>query len=454
VDYLETYAPVVKLTSWQIILALAAFYNFEIHQGDNKTAYLLGKLEDEIYMDIPEGISVQQTCDRKIVSRLLRGLYGLKQSGRIWNLAWDKFLVRKCRFIRSVEDYAVYYRLGNTQKQLWILVWVDDVLWVGEHADIIQAKQELGRQFLLKDLGPAHFFLGMKILRQPAQNKIILLQDQYIETFMKRFSFKDAYPVSTPMDPGSRLTSSATTDHPADETVYRSILGSMMYLMLCTCPDLAFAIGTLGKYSSNPSTEHMRPAKHLLRYTSKTRHVGLHFGPYAKGNPPTACVFSDADWAGDSETRRSTGAYVCTISDRRPNSPHTAISGSSKQQPTIALSSTEAEYMELTQACKEAIWVKQFLTDLSSTATPYKCEASITIFADNQGSMALAKNPEFHSRTKHIGIQHHFIREKVTSQEVTLEYFPTGDMLADLLTKPLARDKVERLRKNMGVYEV
>jgi len=256
------------------------------------------------------------------------------------------------------------------------------------------------------------------------------------------------------MDPGSRLTSSATTDHPADETVYRSILGSMMYLMLCTCPDLAFAIGTLGKYSSNPSTEHMRPAKHLLRYTSKTRHVGLHFGPYAKGNPPTACVFSDADWAGDSETRRSTGAYVCTISDRRPNSPHTAISGSSKQQPTIALSSTEAEYMELTQACKEAIWVKQFLTDLSSTATPYKCEASITIFADNQGSMALAKNPEFHSRTKHIGIQHHFIREKVTSQEVTLEYFPTGDMLADLLTKPLARDKVERLRKNMGVYEV
>jgi len=454
VDYLETYAPVVKLTSLRIILALAPFYNFEIHQGGVGAAYLLGKLEDEIYMDITEGISVQQSCDRKIVCHLLRGLYGLMQSGRIWNLACDKFLVGKCRFIRSVEDYAVYYRLGNTRKVLWILIWVDDVLWVGEHADIIQAKQELGRQFPLKDLGPADFFLGMKILRQPAQNKITLLQDQYIETVMKRFRFEDAYPVSTPMDPGNRLTCTSTPDHPADETLDRSILGNMMYLMLCTHPDLAFAIGRLSKYSSNPSTEHMRAAKRLLRYTSKTRHVGLHFGPYAKGNPPTACVFSDADWAGDSETRRSTGAYVCTISDARPNSPHTAISCSSKQQPTIALSSTEAKYMALPQACKEAIWVKRFLTELWTTATPYNCEASITIFADIEGSMALAQNPELHSRTKHIGIQHHFVREKVTSQEVTLEYLPTRDMLADLLTKPLARDKVERLRKDMGVYEV
>ena len=124
----------------------------------------------------------------------------------------------------------------------------------------------------------------------------------------------------------------------------------------------------------------------------------------------------------------------------RLNSPHTAISWSSKQQPTMALSSTEAEYMALTQACKEAIRVKRFLTELSTTPTPYNWEASITIFADNQGSMALAKNPEFHGRMKHIGIQHHFIREQVTSQQVTLEYLPTGDMLADLLTKPLARN--------------
>lgn len=127
-----------------------------------------------------------------------------------------------------------------------------------------------------------------------------------------------------------------------------------MYLMLCTRTDLAFAIRKLSKYSANPTTEHLKAAKRLLRYTSKTRNVGLHFGPFSPAGLPTACVFSDADWAGDIENRPSTGAYICTISDGTPNSPHPAISWSSKQQPTIALSSTEAEYMAMTQACKEA----------------------------------------------------------------------------------------------------
>ena len=167
-------------------------------------------------------------------------------------------------------------------------------------------------------------------------------------------------------------------------------------------------------------------------------------------------MFSDADWAGDKDNRRSTGAYVCTISTCKTNSAHTAISWSSKQQATVALSSTEAEYMALTQACKEAIWVRRFLSEIVaitngniSSHTP-----PITIFADNQGSIALAKNPEFHSRTKHISIQQHFVREKVEEGQVRMDYLPTGDMLADLLTKALPREKVERFRQDMGVYEV
>ena len=442
----------VKLTSLRIILVLAAFYNFEIHQGDIKTAYLLGKLNDEIYMDIPEGVQAPEACGNRIVCRLLRGLYGLKQSGRIWNQAWDSFLVQKCGFSRSTEDYAVYYRLGNNGKPLWILIWVDDVLWVGEHADIVIAKQELGKQFPLKDLGPAHFFLGMKITGHPEQHSITPTPDQYIETIIKRFDFPDAYPVSTPMEPGSRLTNITETQDPADQTLYCSILGSMMYIMLCTRPDLAFAIGKLSKFSSNPSTEHINAVKRLLRYTSKTRKLGLHFGPFPPGSQPKSFVFSDTDWAGDTESRRSTGAYICTISTGVPNSPHTAISWSSKQQATIALSSTEAEYMALTQASKEPIWVSRFLTELSTRTTPYDI-TPITIYADNQGSMAIAKNPEFHNRTKHLSIQHHFVREKVGSEEVILEYLPTGDMLADLLMKALPRERVERFRKYMGVYE-
>jgi len=452
IDYLETYAPVVKLTSLRIILVLVAFYNCEIHHGDIKTAYLLGKLNNEIYMDIPEGVQAPEADGKRNVCRLLRGLYGLEHSGRICNQAWDSFLVQKCGFSRSTEDYVVYHRLGNNGKPLWIFIWVDDVLWVGEHGDIVIAKQELGKQFPLNDLGPVHFFLGMKITRHPEHHSITLTQNHYIETIIRRFDFQDTYPVSTPMEPGSRLTNITETQDPADETLSCSILGSMMYLILYTRPDLAFAIGKLSKFSSNPSTEHMNAVKSLLRYTSKKRKLGLHFGPFPPGSQPKAFVFSDPDWARDTESRCSTGAYVCTISTGIPNSVHTAISWSSKQQPTITLSLTEAEYMALTQACKKAIWVSRFLTELSTGTTSYNI-TPITIYADNQGSMALAKNPEFHNGTKHISNQHHFVLKKVGSEEVILEYLPTGDMLADLLTKALPREKVERFRKNMGVYE-
>ena len=207
IDYLETYAPVVKLASLRILLAMAAFNNYEIHQGDIKTAYLQGHLDEEIFMEIPEGVTVpvKQTTMDRIVCRLQRGLYGLKQSGRIWNRAWDEFLVGKCNFQRSIVDHAVYYRIGNRQRPLWTIIWVDDVLWIGTAEDIAKAKWELKQRFPLKDLGVAHFFLGMKIIQQPQHRKIILSQVQYIDTILQRFGFQNAYTVSTPMDPGVQL---------------------------------------------------------------------------------------------------------------------------------------------------------------------------------------------------------------------------------------------------------
>ena len=232
------------------------------------------------------------------------------------------------------------------------------------------------------------------------------------------------------------------------------MLGSVMYLMLCTRPDLAYAVGALSKFSSNPRQQHMNAIQGLLRYVSKTRPQGLHFGPFTQDSTPVAYVFSDADWGGDHDKRRSTGAYVCTISDQRSNSVHTAVSWASKQQATVTLSCTESEYMALTQACKEAIWVQRFMQELATITGQGGSTGPITIFADNQGSMALAKNPEFHSQTKHISIQQHFIREKVEADEVQLKYLPMGDMLADLLTKALPREKVDHFRKEMGIYEV
>jgi len=158
-------------------------------------------------MEIPEGVTVpgKQTTLDWIVCRLQRGLYDLKQSGRIWNRAWEEFLVGKCNFQRSIVDHAVYYRIGNHQRPLWTIIWVDDVLWIGTAEDIAKAKRELEQRFPLKDLGVAHFFLGMKIIPQPQHQKIILSQVQYIDKILQRFGFQNAYTVSTPMDPGVPL---------------------------------------------------------------------------------------------------------------------------------------------------------------------------------------------------------------------------------------------------------
>ena len=214
VDYLETYAPVVKLGSLRILLAIEAFYDFEIHQGDITTAYLLGHLEEELYLEIPEGVDVSEGEAKggRPVCRLLRGLYGLKQSGRTWNKPWDEFLIDKCNFQRSSEEYGVYYQIGNQQTPLWTLIWVDNILWIRTQQPIKEAKKELGQKFPLKDLGPAHFFLAIRIVLKPIKRKITLAQDQYIETLLKSFGFQDCYPVSTPLDPGAQLVSSQPGD--------------------------------------------------------------------------------------------------------------------------------------------------------------------------------------------------------------------------------------------------
>ena len=390
--------------------------------GDIKTAYLLAEITEEIYRGIPEGVPIPRTSANTgtPVCRLLRGLYGLKQSGRIWNKAWDDFLIGKCHFKCSAEDYAVYYRMSRRHTPLWTLIWVVDVLWISNPNDIKEAKQELGLRFPLKDLGTAHFFLGMKIVRKVDERKIILSQHQYIGSILEQFGFQNCHTVSTPLEPGAQLVINPTTSNTEDQTLYRSILGSIMYLMLCTRPDLALAVGKLSKFSSNPSPTHMNALKRLLQYISKTQDHALHFGPFDHTSKITPYMFSDADWAGDKDNRTSTGAYVCTISDNKANSAHTAVSWSSKQQATVALSSTEAQYMALTQACKEAIWIRRFMGEIwtikngNTSGHP----PPITIFADSQGSIALAKNPEFHSRTKHISIQQHFVRAKVEEGQV------------------------------------
>uniref|UniRef100_A0AAV1UB76 RxLR effector candidate protein n=1 Tax=Peronospora matthiolae TaxID=2874970 RepID=A0AAV1UB76_9STRA len=218
---------------------------------------------------------------------------------------------------------------------------------------------------------------------------------------------------------------------------YRSAVGGIMYLMVATRPDLAAAVGSLSQFSSDPCPTHWQALKRVLRYLQATPNHGLEF---TREEGSRICGYTDADWAGDIESRRSTSGYVFMMNGE-------CISWKSQKQRTVALSSTEAEYMALSEATKEAVWLKVLLGELGEMTS----DEAIKMYEDNQGSIALAKNPEFHKRTKHIDIRYHFVRKRVESGEVVLEYCPTQDMLADMMTKPIAAVQFENIRDRLGI---
>ena len=269
-------------------------------------------------MDILEGLTIEEGTGRK-VCKLLKGLYRLKQSGRMWNQEWDRHLVGTCGFTRSNDDHAVYLKKNDKDDEYcWVLIWVDDVLWIGPRVMVEEAKAQLAKQFPVTNLGTAHFFLGIEIIRK--HHQITLCQSAYIQKILKRFNLTDAHTVSTPLSPGRKLEGTPNgADEETDETVYRSMIGSLMYLMLCTRPDIAFTVGALSRYSSLPRTSHLNYAKHLLRYVKKTAHIGLRLGPFTTKNLHPI-LYSDADWAGDLDTRKSTSGYVCVLTDGESDS--------------------------------------------------------------------------------------------------------------------------------------
>ena len=253
-------------------------------------------------MDILEGLIVENTAQAgspgRKVCKLLKGLYGLKQSGRMWNQEWDRHLVGTCGFTRSNNDHAVYLKKNDKgDEYCWVLIWVDDVLWIGPRVMVDEAKTQLAKQFPVTDLGTAHFCLGIEIIwkRNTPGHQITLCQSGYIQKILERFNLADAHTVSTPLNPGSKLEGTPdTVDEEVDDTVYCSMIGSLMYLMLCTGPDIAFAVRALSRYSSLPRTSHLNAGKHLLRYVKKTAHIGLRLSPFTTKNLHPI-LYSEAD---------------------------------------------------------------------------------------------------------------------------------------------------------------
>jgi len=404
---------------------------------DVKTAFLNGNLNEEIYMTVPEGIDAATSSNS--VCKLNRTLYGLKQSLRMWNQKIDNFLLHEQGFTYLNSDHGTYIRRSN-QSLAIITLYIDDLLILTDSLETMTTlKLNLSQTFAMTDCSEIHHFLGIRITRDQNKCTITLDQGHYIDQILTRFNMTNCKPVATPLDASIQLKITEDAEI-TDVTLYQQIVSSAMYLMIATRPDIAATISIISQFTSKPTRDHHHATKHLLHYLKGTRNYKLHLG--CQDDSDLSLIgYSDTNWGGDVNTRKSTTGYLFYLSGG-------VISWSSKRQATVALSSTEAEYMALTHATKEAIWLRSLLDELG-----FKQHHPTTLFEDNQSAIALAKNPVYHMQSKHIDIQYHFTREKLESNEIELVYKPTIEMIADALTKPLTRPKLEPLVIKMGLHE-
>ena len=299
----------------------------------------------------------------------------------------------------------------------------------------------------MTNLGETKRFLGVDIERNGAKKRIRILQRTYINEVLHRYGMQDCKPMNTPLPHNIHLepyTESETSSE--DRLLYQSMLGSVMYAMLWTRPDLGYAVSLLGRFSANPGPEHWSCMKHGLRYLQGTKDMAIEYDGTA---PFNFHGFSDSDWAEDRATRRSTSGNVFLMAKG-------AVSWASKRQATVALSSTEAEYMAAAFAAKELIWLRQLLLELERgfVDPEERNDLPATIlYGDNQGSNSLTRNPEHYQRTKHIDVVYHFVQERVETNEINVIYIPSDDMTADALTKALPYVKHLQHTQNMGLVE-
>lgn len=444
IDYEETFAPVANLESVRVICALAAKYNLELDQMDVSTAFLNGKLDEDIYLLPPDGVDIRPG----FCWRLKRSLYGLKQAGRTWNKTFDRALL-DLGFVRLNAETCLYV-LRENGKLCFLVVYVDDLLLAATDRPYMDSiKRRLGALYKMRDLGAASSVLGIKIERDRANRTISLSQEQYVESVLKRFGMQDCRPVSTPMHHSAKLSAHDERD---DTTIpryeiasgcvvsYPQVIGSLMYAMLGTRPDLAFAVGVLGRYAAQPKRCHWEAAKRVLRYLRATASVALVYEGSDVNTDMDFHGFSDADWSGDPDNSRSTSGYVFI-------SNAAAIGWSSKQQTMVALSTTESEYIGLSNAGQHLAWLRSFFEELGH---PQKGPTSLG--CDNQAAIILTRDPQFRARTKHIARKYHFVRDDlVASGQAQLRYVNTHDQVADIFTKALSDDKHRKFMRAMGL---
>ncbi|GJX43120.1 retrotransposon protein, putative, ty1-copia subclass [Tanacetum coccineum] len=435
IDYEETFSPVADIRAIRILIAIAAFYDYEIWQIDVKTVFLNGYLSEEVYMVQPEGFVNPKYPNR--VCKLKRSIYGLKQASRQWNKRFDDE-IKKFRFSQNRDEPCVYVKASGSYVTFLIL-YVDDILIMGNNIPMLQdVKSYLGRCFAMKDLGEAAYILGIKIYRDRSKRLIGLCQSAYIEKILKRFYMENSKRGTIPMQEKLKFSKSQGASTPAEiqrmqNIPYASAVGSIMYVVRCTRPDVAFAQNITSRFQQNPGDAHWTAVKNILKYLRNTKDMFLVYGGDMKRELRVSC-YTDVGYLTDADDMKSQTGYVFVLNGG-------AVDWKSTKQSIFATSPTDAEYIAAFDASKEAVWIRIVPT----------IEEPINMYCDNIGAIAIAKDHGVTKGARHFHVKVYYLRETIEMGDVRIEKVDTYDNLADPFTKALAFPKHSELTEKIGM---
>lgn len=432
INYSEVFSPTSRSSTLRTFLAHVAQNKLHLHSMDVVTAFLQGGLDEQVYIEAPPGFNFEG--DHR-TAKLHKALYGLKQAPRAFYKHMKREL-EKLGFAASVADPALFIKCTESGTVL-ILTYVDDFQIAAESLQMIESvKRQLHDAFEIRDLGETNEFLNMTVEYEREAGTLRVAQQAAILKAVQSFGLANSKGKALPMSTSDVVTAQGELLPQGNE--YRSIVGSLLYFSITTRPDISFSVGVLSRHMAAPTVEHLKLAKNVLRYLSETSDLGLEY--QSVNGDATFTGYSDADYAGDRDTRRSTTGYVFTYNG-------TAISWNSKRQSSTAMSTMEAEYYAASLASKEAIWLQVLLSELTQTN---KFNSPV-LHIDNQSAIRLIEEPVVSQRSKHIDVAYHFIREKVAENRLKIKYLQTDRMVADSLTKAVPVDKFTWCRGHMNL---
>jgi hypothetical protein len=449
VDFDKTTSPTARLETICVLLHTCAALDLDLRQFDVKSAFLHGKLNDPLYMEQPAGFEEEGFPGKDHVWLLMKGLYSIKQGGRVWNEEMNRAM-KGWQFHRVNVEYCLYRRQTNAGFVL-AAVHVDDFLSVASTPAMNDEFESLLRSRWEITVSDGTHILGIHVVRDHERRQVHLSQTAAINKAMKEFRQQNSRPVSMPMESGLRLSRSQEPQseeekHEMAGLRYRELVGSLVYFACATRPDIAYAVTKVSAFVNNPGRAHYDAAVRILRYLNHTRLYVLTLGsgtPHNGTLTPAEAVrlvgMTDSDFANCVDARRSVSGYCFALGSG-------AVSWSSRKQDIVTTSTCEAEYVAACNATKEAIWLRQVLREIGF---PQAKASHIGI--DNQGAITLSEQQSHHQRTKHIDVTYHFTREHVAAGNIHLSYVRSCDNIADIFTKPLPAPAFTRLRRQLGV---